>query len=63
MTEQTNLQTLSIYKTIVVLLAILMISLCITLKHFIDLNRVKDAKIETLYGQIISLNDNLLKPR
>lgn len=60
---ENNLQTLSIYKTIVVLLAILMISLCITLKHFIDLNRVKDAKIETLYGQIISLNDNLLKPR
>lgn len=60
---ENNIQQLSIYKTIVVLLAILMISLCITLKHFIDLNRVKDAKIETLYGQIISLNDNLLKPR
>ena len=57
------MQQLSIYKTIVVLSAILMISLCITLKHFIDLNRVKDAKIETLYSQIRSLNDNLLKPR
>ena len=60
---ENNMQQLSIYKTIVVLSAILMISLCITLKHFIDLNRVKDAKIETLYSQIRSLNDNLLKPR
>ena len=60
---ENNMQQLSIYKTIVVLSAILMISLCITLKHFIDLNRVKDARIETLENENRSLNDNLLEPR
>lgn len=56
-------QKLSIYKTIVFLSAVLMISMCITLKHFIDLNRVKDAKIEQLEESNTRLNDNLLKPR
>jgi hypothetical protein len=63
MNQQNNLQTLSIYKTIVVLSAILMISMCIVIKHFIDLNRVKDAKIEQLEESNTRLNDNLLKPR
>lgn len=58
-----NMQQLSIYKTIVFLSAILMISMCITLKHFIDLNRVKDAKIEQLKESNRSLTDNLLNPR
>lgn len=58
-----NIQQLSIYKTIVFLSAILMISMCITLKHFIDLNRIKDARIEQLKESNRSLTDNLLNPR
>ena len=60
---ENKIQQLSIYKTIVVLSAILMISMCITLKHFIDLNHDKDARIETLENENRSLNDNLLEPR
>ena len=58
-----NMQQLSIYKTIVFLSAILMISMCITLKHFIDLNKIKDAKIEQLELSNRSLTDNLLIAR
>ena len=60
---ENNIQQLSIYKTIVVLSAILMISMCIALKHFIDLNHDKDARIETLENENRSLNDNLLIAR
>ena len=60
---ENNIQQLSIYKIIVVLSAILMISMCIALKHFIDLNHDKDARIETLENENRSLNDNLLEPR
>ena len=56
-------QQLSIYKTIVFLSAILMISMIITLKYFIDVNHLKDARIEQLEKENRSLNDNLLIAR
>ena len=58
-----NIQQLSIYKTIVFLSAILMISMIITLKYLIDVNHLKDARIEQLENENRSLNDNLLNPR
>lgn len=46
--NKNDLQTLSIYKTIVALFAVLIISLTAISKHLIDLNHDKDVKIKQL---------------